>query len=201
MEPVVFIVDDDNAMRDSLSYLLTAHGFNIQSFNSSEKFLAYFKPDMRGCLILDVRMPGMDGLALQNHLLDQHVNIPTIFITGHADIPTAITAIKEGGFDFLEKPVDETVLTKRIKEAIELDRQCHQSPNPQQQIQARAKALTPRERLVMQQVIGGASNRQLAAHLNLSPKTVEIYRARMMQKMGAQNLPALIAMAVQSGLE
>jgi len=199
-ETTVFVVDDDQAVRNSLRWLIETNGLRAHEFDSAGAFLSSYDPNTPGCLILDIRMPGMDGLELQDHLNSQGINIPTIFVTGHADVPMAIRAIKSGGFDFLEKPFDDQVLMTRIQQAIKDDSQRRREPDVQHIVLQRVNKLTQRERQVMDRVAAGMSNKQIAEDLGLSPKTIEVYRARVMHKMEADNLASLVRMLVRAGL-
>lgn len=198
--PTVFVVDDDQAVRDSLAWLIESNDMQVRTFPSAKHFISDFRPNAAGCLVLDIRMPGQDGLALQDHLNELGVDIPIIFITGHADVPIAIHAIRAGGFEFLEKPFDDQVLLDRIREALAEDHQRRVRNGNRNRILARSRLLTPRERQVMDDVVAGHSNREIAEKLELSPKTVEVYRARVMQKMEATSLPALVQMCIAGGL-
>lgn len=200
VKPTVFVVDDDQAVRDSLAWLIESNDMQVRTFPSAGHFIADFRPNAAGCLVLDIRMPGQDGLALQDHLNELGIDIPIIFITGHADVPIAIHAIRSGGFEFLEKPFDDQVLLDRIREALAEDRQRRIRNTRRSSIVARARLLTRRERQVMDEVVAGHSNREIAQKLELSPKTVEVYRARVMQKMEAASLPALVQMCIAGEL-
>lgn len=195
-EPTVFIVDDDASVRDSLALLLGLKGYAIRSFASAEDFLSACQPDWYGCLLLDIRMTGINGLELQQRLLTQKVALPIIFLTGHGDVATARTALKAGASDFLEKPLDDRMLSLAIADALERSANHRNEAATSQGIMARMARLTAREREVMEKVVEGQPNREIARQLGISPRTVEVYKARMMEKMQAHSLPELIRLAL-----
>jgi FixJ family two-component response regulator len=194
-QPTVFIVDDDPAVRDSLRWLLESMRLNVSTFESAETFLKFYTMHMVGCLILDVRMPGMSGLQLQQFLTKQKYSLPIIFITGHGDIPMAVRAMQAGAMYFLEKPFEDQVLLDYVHEALALDNDNQQSRIRLAMIQARIANLTDREREVMNLVIDNHSNKEIAAKLGVSIKTVEFHRSHMMEKMHATSLIELVNMA------
>lgn len=196
----VFVVDDDQAVRDSMSWWIESHGYEVELYDSAQAFLDSFRPDMTGCIILDVRMPGMDGLQLQTLLMERGCTLPTIFVTGHAEVPIAIAAIRCGGFDFLEKPFDDELLLDRIQLALAQEVQARTQPNNHQDIVNRMARLTTQEKRIMQRITHGMSNRQMADELGLSHKTIEVYRTRVMQKMEVSSLPMLVRLLVEYGL-
>lgn len=193
-QPTVFIVDDDPAVRDSLRWLLESMRLKVATFESAEEFIKYYTMHMVGCLVLDVRMPGMSGLQLQQYLTKQKYALPIIFITGHGDIPMAVRAIQAGAMYFLEKPFEDQVLLDYVHEALELDKDNQQSRIRLTMIQARIANLTDREREVMDLVIDNHSNKEIAAKLGVSIKTVEFHRSHMMEKMHATSLIELVNM-------
>lgn len=197
-EPTVHIVDDDNSVRDSLSLLLKFRGFRVREFASAEDFLEAWKPDWRGCLLLDLRMTGMDGLALQQVLTDQGSRLPIVFLTGHGDIAQARTALKAGAVDFLEKPIDHEALFTSISEALLKDNQLQVEEQRLADLEARINRLSERERQVMERVVAGHHNREIAAELEISPRTVEVFKARMMEKMQARSVPELVKLALEA---
>lgn len=199
-QPIVYVVDDDQAIRDSMSWWIESNGYKVQLFDSAQNFLDHFHADMAGCIVLDVRMPGMDGLQLQAQLQKRGCHLPTIFITGHAEVPIAIAAIRSGGFDFLEKPFDDQVLLERIGQALALEAQARTQPDNQQDVMNRIARLTTQEKRIMQRICEGMSNRQIAEELGLSHKTIEVYRTRVMQKMEVTSLPMLVRLLVEHGL-
>ena len=194
-EPTVFIVDDDPAVRDSLRWLLESMRLKVATFGSAEDFLKFYTMHMVGCLILDVRMPGMSGLQLQQFLTKQKYSLPILFITGHGDIPMAVRAMQAGAMYFLEKPFEDQVLLDYVHEALALDVENQQSRIRLTMIQARIANLTEREREVMEFVIDNHSNKEIATKLGVSIKTVEFHRSHMMDKMYATSLIELVNMA------
>jgi RNA polymerase sigma factor (sigma-70 family) len=197
-EPIVYLVDDDAAVRDALSLLLTFRGFGCRTFVSAESFLDAWQPDWRGCLLLDLRLEGMDGLQLQQTLAERGSLLPVIFLTGHGDVAHARTALKGGAIDFLEKPVEDTDLLAAVREALAREAAAWQSADLARDIQARIERLTERERQVLERTVAGLQNREIAAELEISPRTVEVFKARMMEKMQARSLPELVRLWLQS---
>jgi len=193
-QPTVCIVDDDEAIREALKLLLFASDLNSCVFGSADEFLADPTPPAFDCMLLDIRMPGTDGLELFRKLQQQHVAYPIIFITGHGDIPLAVSAIKQGAFDFLTKPFREGELLEKIRAAIDHSRTTRQHQSRMQKLQERIDSCTPREQEVMRLLATGMSNKAAAESLGISPRTVEIHRAHLMQKMEADSLPALVRM-------
>jgi len=194
VQNMVCIVDDDEAIRESLRMLLFAGGLNSCVYESADAFLADPRPPAFDCMLLDIRMPGTDGLELFRILQARHIAQPIIFITGHGDIPLAVSAIKRGAFDFLTKPFREGELLEKINAAIAKYRAARQQLSQLQQLQARVDSCTPREREVMRLLVGGLANKKIAEILGISPRTVEIHRAHLMEKMEADSLPALVRM-------
>lgn len=192
----VFVVDDDEDVRDSLNLLLRSVGLASETYASAAAFLADFESDRPGCLLLDVRMPGMSGLDLQQRLADRGAILPIIFITGHGDVPVAVRAMRSGAIDFLQKPFDDQMLLDRIHQALALDARHRQELGARETILERLNTLTPREREVMDLVVDGLANKNVASRLDVSPRTVEIHRSRVMEKMQATSLPHLVKMAV-----
>jgi two-component system response regulator FixJ len=191
----VWVVDDDAAVRDSLSALLAGEGYRVQSFDGPRAFLAFAHPGMDGCLVSDVRMPGMSGLDLQRGLLERGIQVPTIFITGHGDIPMAVQAVKNGAVDFIEKPFPNHVLLTAIETAAAGARQALGADRVAG-LRVRYALLTERERQVMALVVDGMSNKEVGRHLGISPRTVDIHRTRVMEKMMAESLPDLVRQAI-----
>jgi FixJ family two-component response regulator len=192
--PIVFIVDDDEAVRSSLRLLLKSMGLVPNALGSAREFLEKYNPTQPGCLVLDVRMPGMSGLELQEQLNRQGAVIPVIFITGHGDVPMAVEAMQAGAFDFLPKPFRDQDLIDRIQKALEKDRANRAVLAERTVIRERLESLTPREREVLTMVSSGKPNKVMAADLGVSQRTVEIHRARVMEKMGAASLAQLVRM-------
>ncbi len=202
-DPVVFVVDDDPAMRDSLRWLLESVGLAVRTFATAREFLENYDPEVPGCLVLDVRMPGMSGLDLQQELLNSGMSVPTIVVTGHAEVPLAVRAVKAGALDFIEKPFGDQLLLDRVRQGIELDRERRAARRRWEEAAGRVSQLTVREREVMELVVSGKANREIAAELGLSPKTVEVHRAHVMEKMRVDSLAELIhlALLVKAGPE
>ena len=199
-EPTVFLVDDDHAVRDALELLLEAASFKTASFENAMAFLDAYKQNQAGCLVLDIRMPDMSGMELQDALKERGITLPIIFLTGHGNVPMSARAFRTGAIDFMEKPFDESALLERIGEAIQLDRTNRETVARRENARARLTTLTPREQQVMLLVVTGKVNKEIAAELNLSHRTVEIHRSRVMEKTGTQSLTRLIELAVASGL-
>ena len=197
---LIYVVDDDEAVRDSLSLLLEARGFTVRSFASAPKFLAA-APSLRpGCLIADIRMPEMDGLELQRQLIERAFQFPLIVITGHGDVPLAVRAMKAGAIDFIEKPFTAKAILNSAEAALSrLAEPGNQEP-PAPAATARLALLTPREREVLQGLLAGLPNKSIAYDLAISPRTVEIHRARVMDKMNARSLSELVRMSLAAGL-
>lgn len=191
-EQLVYIVDDDEALRDSLIWLLESTGLKSLAFDSAENFLAAYNPRMNGCLVLDIRMPGMSGLELHEKLLSMHSTLPIIFITGHGDVPMAVSALKKGAIDFIEKPFNDQEMVKLIRTALAEDLKRHDARRQEAEAQRRIEGLTPREREVLDLIVAGRLNKQIADDLGISIKTVEVHRARVMEKMGVNSLAELV---------
>jgi FixJ family two-component response regulator len=194
-EPIVFVVDDDAAARSAMESLLQSVGLRVETFVSANGFLQRGAPDGPCCLVLDVRLPGMSGIELQRNLTSAGVNIPIIFITGHGDIPMSVEAMKAGAMEFLTKPFRGQQLLDAIHNAIERNRATRQDEARLGDLRRRVDSLTPREREVMQRVIAGMLNKQIAAELGTSERTIKIHRANVMRKMAAESLPDLVRMA------
>jgi FixJ family two-component response regulator len=194
--PTVFIVDDDDAVRGALRLLLKSVGLAATTLSSAQDFLATYDPQQPGCLILDVRMPGMSGLELQQQLNLRGAIIPVIFITGHGDIPMAVDAMQQGAFDFLQKPFRDQDLIDRIQRALAKDQTGRAELRERARIKQRLETLTAREREVLELVTSGKPNKIMAADLGVSQRTVEIHRARVMEKMGASSLAQLVRMVL-----
>ncbi|HXY96755.1 MAG TPA: response regulator transcription factor [Steroidobacteraceae bacterium] len=194
--PTVFVVDDDEGVRNSLRFLLRSVGLQTQTLASAIEFLDTYKPSQPGCLVLDVRMPGMSGLELQQQLNLRGAVIPVIFITGHGDIPMAVEAMQQGAFDFLQKPFRDQDLIDRIQRALERDTRNRTALDQHAKIRERLDSLTPREREVLALMTRGKPNKIMAAELGVSQRTVEIHRARVMEKSGAASLAQLVRMVM-----
>jgi two-component system, LuxR family, response regulator FixJ len=194
--PTIFVVDDDEGVRNSIRFLLKSVGLATRTHPSASEFLETYKPRQPGCLVLDVRMPGMSGLELQQQLNLRGAIIPVIFITGHGDIPMAVEAMQHGAFDFLQKPFRDQDLIDRIQRALERDAHNRAALAQHDRIRARFESLTPREREVLSLITSGKPNKVMASELGVSQRTVEIHRARVMEKTGAGSLAQLVRMTM-----
>jgi len=197
-EQTVFIVEDDAAVRDSLGLLLGLQGFRTQSFSCAEDFLRISQPSWAGCLLLDVRMPGMNGLELQESLRRQGLALPVIIMTAHGDITTVRTALKSGAVDFLEKPVDPAALLAAVRTALDADAARRRTALEAEGARQRLSVLTARERQVMELVAKGCHNREIAETLGISPRTVEVHKARVMEKLQVQSVPELVRIVLRA---
>ncbi len=195
-QPVVFVVDDDPAMRDSLRWLIESTGLRVETYPDAQTFLDAVRSDMPGCLVLDVRMPGMSGLDLQSELARRGIGLPTIVVTGHAEVPMAVRAVKAGALDFIEKPFSDQLLLDRVRQGIEMDRQEREARERRGEAVRRLGLLTQREREVLDLVVAGKPNKEIAMVLRLSPKTVEVHRAHVMEKMQASSVAELVRLAI-----
>jgi two-component system, LuxR family, response regulator FixJ len=200
-KPVIYIVDDDDGMRRALTVLMTTVGYQPVAFARPAEFLAKYDANQAGCLVLDVRMPEMSGLEVQQQLNRNGALIPVILITGHGDIPMAVQAMKDGAFDFLQKPFRDQELLDRINAALKQDAQNRESVDRLADLRQRAESLTPREREVMGHVVDGKANKVIAIDLGLSERTVEIHRANVMEKMAARSVAHLVKMHLTLGAE
>ncbi|MBK1633504.1 DNA-binding response regulator [Thiohalocapsa halophila] len=200
-EETVFVVDDDQAMRSSLQWLIESMGMRVETYDSAQAFLDAYYPGRAGCLLLDVRMPGMSGLELQAYLAKREHRIPVIIITGHGDVAMAVKAMKNGAVDFIEKPFDDEALVVSIRNALQHDEKQRALRAQRADIAARMAELTPREHEVMTMVTDGRSNKEIATSLGVSAKTVEVHRARVMDKMRADSLAELVRMVMMAGGE
>jgi FixJ family two-component response regulator len=194
----VFVVDDDDAVRASLRLLLKSAGLLVETFASATEFLEHFNARRAGCLVLDVRMPGMSGLDLQRRLNAMQATIPVLFLTGHGDVAMAVEAIRCGAVDFIEKPFKSEDLLRRIHVALELDRSDRARLDARERIRLRLQLLSQREREILHGVANGKMNRVIAEDLGISQRTVEIHRCRVMQKMEAASLAQLVQMVIEA---
>ena len=196
--PTVFVVDDDEAMRSSLQWLIESVDLPVECYASAEAFLEAYYPGRSGCLLLDVRMPGMGGLELQEYLRRHEITIPVIIITGHGDVPMSVRAMKEGAIDFIEKPFNDELLLDAIRNALAVDERQRQEQTLRAELAACLATLTPREHEVMDMVTAGKSNKEIASALGVSAKTVEAHRAKVMDKMKASSLAELVRMSIMA---
>jgi FixJ family two-component response regulator len=192
----VFIVDDDPAVRDSLRWLIESLQHPVETFESAQAFLDAYTGDKPGCLVLDVRLPGMSGLQLQKKLQDDGIDLPIIIITGHGDVPMAVRALQAGALHFLEKPFRDQEILDCVQETLELAGNRHSTRLQKDQILGRMETLTPREYQIMKDIVKGYTNKHIGANHDISTKTVEIHRTRVMHKMEADSLPDLVRMAL-----
>ncbi len=195
-EPTVFIVDDDDAVRRFLSGLVQSIDLRVEVHSTAQGFLDAYEPGCPGCLLLDVRMPGMSGLELQRELAGQSIDLPVIILTGHGNVPVAVQAMKAGAVDFIEKPFNNELLLDRIQTVVAQSVRADGARTRRNEISNRLKSLTPRERQVFDLVVAGEVNKSIAHHLTISEKTVEIHRANVMNKMCAKSLASLVKMAI-----
>lgn len=196
IQQTVYVVEDDEAVRDSLELLLQSDDKPVKTYDSATAFLKSYSDAMAGCIVLDIRMPGMDGMELQKKLSDKHSILPIIFVTGHGDVPMAVDAMKEGAIDFIQKPYREEALLEKIEAALVQDRQQRKTLGEKQEIVRRVKSLTPREHEIMDRMIAGQANKVIAIELEISQRTVEIHRSRVMHKMGTHSLAHLVRMVL-----
>jgi two-component system, LuxR family, response regulator FixJ len=194
-DPTVFVVDDDAPVRDSLSLLISLKGLRASVFASADDFLKVYDPQWRGCLLTDLQMPGIGGLELQSILRERQIALPVVVLTAHGDVVNTRMALKNGAVDFLEKPVDDDVLVDVLQNAIRIDAERHHSRMEQQNIAERLERLTPRERDVLVLLAQGSQHREIAERLSISPRTVEVYKARMMEKLQCRTLADVIRIA------
>jgi len=199
-DATVFVIDDDEAVRDSVSLLLESAGYRVRTYESGRLFLEEAASLPFGCAVIDVRMPDIDGLELQDALRARGIDIPIVIMTGHGDVPMAVRAMRAGAVDFVEKPFADHVILDSVKRALALARERQRQAAQLAAIRCRVEALTPREREVMDQLVLGHPNKVIAARLNISPRTVEIHRARVMEKMQARSLSELVRMALAIGV-
>lgn len=194
--PVVFIVDDDRAVRDSLKWLVESHGRNVQAYASAKEFVDQYCPDIPGCLLLDVRMPEMNGLDLQKELHNREIDIPIIFISAHGTVPTAVRALKLGAVDFVMKPFNNVALLDKIEHALEIDKHQREAQKRKSSIAERVASLTPREQEVMRLIVAGCPPKKIAAELGISNKTVDVHRSHIMEKLAIKSVAELVKMVL-----
>jgi len=196
----VFLVDDDASVLKGLRRLLTAAGFEVAAFESPQQFLDHHDASAAGCLVLDVAMPGLNGMELQQELAARGSTLPIVFLTGHGDVPTSVQAMKRGAADFLTKPVDENDLLAAIRSAFEKGRAIRKTRAETVEIEQRLATLTPREREVLAHIVGGKRNKQVAGELGTVEKTIKVHRARVMEKMQVRSLAELVRLAERAGI-
>jgi FixJ family two-component response regulator len=196
----VFIVDDDASVRRALARLFASVGLSTETFEGARDFLARRPAKLRGCLLLDIKMPGMNGLDLQNWLLEHNIELPIIFVTAHADVPIAVRAMKGGAVEVFTKPFDESALLDAVSRALAQDEERSRAHRELEMLRERYDSLTSRERTVMGMVVTGTLNKQIASELGTSLKTIKAHRARVMEKMGAESLATLVRAAVRLGI-
>ncbi len=196
--PTVFIVDDDAGVRDSLAMLLELKGFRTRKFPAAEAFLDEYRPELPGCVVLDLRMPGMSGLDLQAELGRRGLRVPVIVVTAHGDVATTRTALKDGAVDFIEKPIDDEALLAAVAAALERDARDRAEASVASDISDRMARLTGREHDVLTRVADGKHNREIAAELGISPRTVEVYKSRLMEKLQVRRVPELVRLVLES---
>jgi FixJ family two-component response regulator len=199
--PTVFIIDDDQVLRDSLVFLLRSVGLAVKPFATAEEFLAAHEPDQAGCLVTDVRLPGMSGIALQEALERREAALPVILISGFAEVPTAVKAMKRGAIDFIEKPFSNDVLLDCIRKAIGIDEERRRIRAARSAVRERIQRLSPREREVMHMMVAGSSTKEIAYDLGLSDKTVEVHRSHIMKKMHVSSVVELVRLGIGALLE
>jgi FixJ family two-component response regulator len=192
VQPTIYVVDDDDGMRRALDTLLSTVGYKTAVFARPSEFLSRFRTDAHGCLVLDIRMPEMSGLEVQQQLNRMGSMLPVIFITGHGDVPMAVQAMKEGAFEFIQKPFRDQDLLDRINHALKQDAEYRSTASRRSEVQHRLESLTPREKQVMNFIVEGSANKVIAIDLGLSERTVEIHRAKVMEKMGARSVAHLV---------
>lgn len=196
--PCVFVADDDDSVREAIAFLLDSERLSYRLCASGEELLEAVSPDDHGCILLDVRMNGLDGLQAQQRLNERSIRLPVIFISGHADVSTAVRAVQAGALDFVEKPFDDELLLEKIVNALQLERAEWESEIEREEIEQRILALTPRERQVVEGILEGKLNKIIAGDLDISVRTVEIHRANALEKLGARNSSEMIRMVLSS---
>jgi FixJ family two-component response regulator len=199
-DSIVFVVDDDSSVREAIESLIQSVGLRVETFETAQEFLRSKRPDVPGCVVLDVRLPGLSGLDLQRELAAHGIKLPVIFITGHGDIPMSVRAMKAGALEFLTKPFRDQDLLDAIQQALERDRTARQHQMETTQLRERFDSLTSREREVMGLVVSGLLNKQIAGELGTSEVTIKIHRSQVMKKMGAGSLAELVRMTEKLGI-
>jgi len=201
MEPIIYVVDDDQAMVESLSWIIESVGLKVKTYIRAQDFLDQYDPAQHGCLLLDVRMPGMSGPELQLKLNQYGATLPIIFISGHGDVPLAVRVMKAGAVDFLTKPFNDQVLLESINKALRQDRTHREKQRESARAEAKFALLSPREIQVLQGIVAGKQNKVISAELEISLKTVEAHRASVMKKMGVKSVPELVRLVLTNGVQ
>lgn len=201
MDPIVYVVDDDQAMVESLSWIIESVGLKVKTYVRAQDFLDEYNPMQHGCLLLDVRMPGISGPELQLRLNEQSATLPIIFISGHGDVPLAVRVMKAGAVDFLTKPFNDQILLESINKALRIDKINREKQQENAQAEAKFALLSPREAQVLQGIVSGKQNKVISAELNISLKTVEAHRASVMKKMGVKSVPELVKLVLTNGVQ
>jgi two-component system response regulator FixJ len=202
LEPIVYIVDDDQAMVESLSWIIESIGLRFKTYVRSQDFLEAYDPQQHGCLLLDVRMPGMSGPELQTKLNDHGLpTLPIVFISGHGDVPLAVRVMKAGAIDFLTKPFNDQVLLESINKALRIDKANREKRQENAQARAKFALLSPREVQVLQGIVAGKPNKVISAELNISLKTVEAHRASVMKKMSVKSVPEIVKLVLTNSIQ
>jgi two-component system, LuxR family, response regulator FixJ len=195
-QPTIYVIDDDADFCASMHFLISSAGLHVKTYPDARRFLDGHDPDAPGCVILDLRMPGMDGLELQRQLAERDSALPVIAVSAHADVPSAVQFMKQGAIEVLQKPFDDRVLLERIQSALAKNQSLRSRRGQESTVRRRMERLTPRERQVMDLVVAGLANKQAAAELKVSEKTIEVHRARVMQKMEADSLAELVRLCL-----
>lgn len=201
MEPIIYVVDDDQAMVESLSWIIESVGLKVKTYIRAQEFLDQYDPEQHGCVLLDVRMPGMSGPELQLKLNQYGATLPIIFISGHGDVPLAVRVMKAGAVDFLTKPFNDQVLLESINKALRIDRTHREKQQENARAEAKFALLSPREIQVLQGIVAGKQNKVISAELAISLKTVEAHRASVMKKMGVKSVPELVRLVLTNGVQ
>lgn len=201
MDAIVYVVDDDLAMVESLSWIIESVGLKVKTYTRAQEFLEDYNPEQHGCILLDVRMPGMSGPELQIKLNEQGATLPIIFISGHGDVPLAVRVMKAGATDFLTKPFNDQILLESINRALRVDKTNREKQQENAQAEAKFALLSPREVQVLQGIVAGKQNKVVSAELKISLKTVEAHRASVMKKMGVKSVPELVRLVLTNGVQ
>jgi two-component system, LuxR family, response regulator FixJ len=201
MDPIVYVVDDDQAMVESLSWIIESVGLKAKTYTRALDFLEQYQPEQHGCILLDVRMPGMSGPELQLKLNERGATLPIIFISGHGDVPLAVRVMKAGAIDFLTKPFNDQILLESINKALCVDKANREKQQENAQAEAKFALLSPREVQVLQGIVAGKQNKVISSELNISLKTVEAHRASVMKKMGVKSVPELVKLVLTNGVQ